>query len=72
MALGSDWRCRVIRECNCRLLDALAGVLRDRGKESNARHNIGEYNCRLLDALAGEFTGRGIYGVLLGNASIDC
>ena len=24
MALGSDGRCRVIRECNCRLLDALS------------------------------------------------
>ena len=24
MALGSDWWCRVIGECNCRLLDALA------------------------------------------------
>ena len=23
LGLGSDWRCRVIGECNCRLLDAL-------------------------------------------------
>ena len=23
MVLGCDWWCRVIRECNCRLLDAL-------------------------------------------------
>ena len=26
MALGSDWCCRVIGECNCRLLDALKTV----------------------------------------------
>ena len=48
-----------IGECNCRLLDAVAGEFRGRGKESNARRIIGECNCRLLDALAGEFRGRG-------------
>ena len=37
----------------------MAGEFRARGKESNARHIIGECNCRLLDALAGEFRGRG-------------
>ena len=42
-----------------RLLDVLAGEFRGRGKESNARHIIGECNYRLLDALAGEFRGRG-------------
>ena len=50
---------RIIGECNCRLLDALAEELRGRGKESNVRHIIGECNCRLLDALAGELRGRG-------------
>ena len=59
MALGSDWRCRVIGECKCRLLDALAGELRGRGKESNVRHIIRECICRLLDALAGELRGCG-------------
>ena len=33
--------CRVIRECNSRLLDALAGELRGRGKESNVRILLG-------------------------------
>ena len=59
VALGSAGCCRVIGECNCRLLDALAGEFRGRGKESHARHIIGECNCRLLDALAGELRGRG-------------
>ena len=59
MVLCSDGCCCVIGECNCRLLDALAGELRGRGKESNVRHIIGECNDRFLDALAGEFTGRG-------------
>ena len=30
---------------------AMAGEFKARGKESNARHIIGECNCRLLDAL---------------------
>ena len=46
-----------IGECNCRVLDALAGEFRGCEKESNARHIIGECNCRVLDALAGEFRG---------------
>ena len=36
------------------------------------RHIIGECNCRSLDVLAGAFTGRGMCGVLLGNASAEC
>ena len=60
----------IIRECNCRLLDALAGEFRGRGKESNVRHIIGECNYRFLDALEGEFRGRG--RKLLGNATADC
>ena len=47
-----------IGECNCRVLDALAGEFRGCGKESNARYIIGECNCRVLDALSGEFRGR--------------
>ena len=49
----------IIGECNCRVLDALAGEFRGRGRESNARHIIGECNCRVVDALAGEFRGCG-------------
>ena len=49
----------LIEECNCRVLDVLAGEFRGRGKESNARHIIGECNPYFLDALAGEFRGRG-------------
>ena len=35
------------------------GVRRGCGKESNARHIVGECNCRVPDALAGEFRGCG-------------
>ena len=67
---------RIIGECNCRLLDALSGALRGRGKESYVRNIIGECNCRLLDALSGGFRGRGkeshVCGILLGNATADC
>ena len=48
-----------IGECNCRVLDALAGEFRGCGQERRARHIIGECNCRLRDALAGGFRGRG-------------
>ena len=50
----------------------MAGEFRGRGKESNVRHIIGECNCRVLDALAGEFRGRGMCGILLGNAIVEC
>ena len=62
----------IIGECNCRVLDALAGEFRGRGKDSNVRHIIAECNYRSPDALAGEFRGRGMCGVLLGNATADC
>ena len=39
--------------------DSLAREFRGGGKESNARHIIGECIYRFLDALAGEFRGRG-------------
>ena len=41
-------------------------------RSRNVRHIIRECKCRLLDALAREFTGRGMCGVLLGNATADC
>ena len=37
----------------------MAGEFRGCGKESNARHIVGECNCRVPDALAGEFRGCG-------------
>ena len=40
---------------------AMAGVFTGCGED-----------CRLPDALAGEFTGRGMCGILLGNATADC
>ena len=50
---------RIIRECNYRFPDALAGEFSGRGKEGNVRHIIEECNYRFLDLLAGEFRGRG-------------
>ena len=50
----------IIGKRNCRLLDALSGAFRGRGKESHVRNIIGECNCRLLDALSGAFRGRGM------------
>ena len=61
--MGWDWWWRVIWECNCRLLDALSGGFRGRGKESHARNIIGECNCRLLDAL--EWWCEGCAGLLV-------
>ena len=49
---------RIIGECNCKALDALAGEFRGCVRESDAQRIIGECNCRLRDALAGEFRGR--------------
>ena len=48
-----------IGDCNCRVLDALAGEFRGCVKESDTRHIFGECNCRVLDALSGEFRGCG-------------
>ena len=50
--MGCEWWCRVFGERNRRLLDALVGGFRGRGKES-------ECNCRELDALSGGFRGCG-------------
>ena len=58
---------RIIGECNCRFLDALAGEFK--GPERKAMSGI--CNGRFLDALAGEFRWKAMRGVLLGNAIVD-
>ena len=55
--LGKFYVRSSIGECNCRVLDALAGEFRGCVKENNAQRHIRECNCKALDALAGEFRG---------------
>ena len=49
--MGCDGWCCVSGECNCRLLDALSGGFRGRGKESHVRNIIGECNCKIARRL---------------------
>ena len=50
MVMDCDWWCRLIGECNCRLLDDNGGLKVVMGCDWWRRVNR-ECNCRLLDAL---------------------